>query len=82
MARRRLLCVESGVSGQDSRAYADYLLHEADVAVLPGTSFGEFGEGYIRISFANSAENLTEAMRRIEKANIALPTVAAEMARS
>lgn len=69
-------------TGLDSRAYADYLLREADVAVLPGTSFGEFGEGYIRISFANSAENLTEAMRRIEKANLALPAVAAEMARS
>ncbi len=68
-------------TGLDSRAYADYLLREADVAVLPGTSFGEFGEGYIRISFANSAENLTEAMRRIEKVNMALPAIAAEMAR-
>jgi aspartate/methionine/tyrosine aminotransferase len=67
-------------TGLDSRAYADYLLHEADVAVLPGTSFGEFGEGYIRISFANSAENLAEAMRRIEKANLALPAIAAETA--
>ncbi len=69
-------------TGLDSRAYADYLLREADVAVLPGTSFGEFGEGYVRISFANSAENLTEAMRRIEKANMALPVVAQELARS
>jgi aspartate/methionine/tyrosine aminotransferase len=68
-------------TGLDSRAYADYLLNTADVAVLPGTSFGEFGEGYIRISFANSAENLTEAMRRIEEANLALPTVASELAR-
>jgi len=68
-------------TGLDSRTYADYLLNTADVAVLPGTSFGEFGEGYIRISFANSAENLTEAMRRIEQANLALPTVAAELAR-
>ena len=53
-------------TGMDSRTYADYLLNEADVAVLPGTSFGEFGEGYIRISFANSEANLAEAMRRIE----------------
>lgn len=67
-------------TGLDSRAYADYLLHEADVAVLPGTSFGEYGEGYIRVSFANSAENLTEAMHRIEKANLALPAIAAETA--
>src|SRR5207249_5149257 len=58
-------------TGMDSRSYADYLLHQADVAVLPGTSFGEFGEGYIRISFANSEANLAEAMRRIERANLA-----------
>ena len=53
----------------DSRAYADYLLTEADVAVLPGTAFGAFGEGYIRISFANSEENLSEALRRINSFN-------------
>ncbi|MFL5732592.1 MAG: pyridoxal phosphate-dependent aminotransferase [Chloroflexia bacterium] len=69
-------------TGMDSRSYADYLLKEADVAVLPGTSFGEFGEGYIRISFANSEVNLSEAMHRIEKVNRALPTVAAELARN
>jgi aspartate aminotransferase len=56
-------------TGMDSRAYADYLLLEAGVAVLPGTAFGAFGEGYIRISFANSEENLSEALRRIDKAN-------------
>ena len=66
-------------TGLDSRAYADYLMQEADVAVLPGTSFGEFGEGYIRISFANSAENLREALRRIDTANRRLPAVAAEI---
>jgi aspartate/methionine/tyrosine aminotransferase len=67
-------------TGMKSRAYADYLLNEADVAVLPGTSFGAFGEGYIRISFANSEENLREAMRRIDRANRALPAVAAALA--
>ncbi len=67
-------------TGLDSRAYADYLLNEADVAVLPGTSFGEYGEGYIRISFANSAENLSKALERIEAANRKLPAVAAELA--
>lgn len=66
-------------TGMDSRSYADYLLTQADVAVLPGTSFGEFGEGYIRISFANSAENLQEAMRRIEVANSKLPAISAEI---
>ena len=66
-------------TGLDSRAYADYLLREADVAVLPGTSFGEFGEGYVRISFANSEANLRKAMERIEAANLKLPAVAAEI---
>lgn len=65
-------------TGMQSRAYADYLLTEADVAVLPGTSFGAYGEGYIRISFANSAENLREALRRIEQANLRLPALKAE----
>ena len=65
-------------TGLTSREYADYLLREADVAVLPGTSFGEFGEGYIRISFANSEANLSEALKRIRKANEKLPAVAAE----
>jgi aspartate/methionine/tyrosine aminotransferase len=65
-------------TGLDSREYADYLLHSADVAVLPGTSFGEYGEGYIRISFANSEANLAEAMKRIKAANLKLPAVAAE----
>ena len=55
-------------TGLDSRSYADYLLNNADVAVLPGTSFGEYGEGYIRISFANSEANLAEAMKRINQA--------------
>ena len=42
------------------------LLNEAGVALLAGTSFGEFGEGYIRLSFANSQENLKRALDRIE----------------
>jgi aspartate/methionine/tyrosine aminotransferase len=69
-------------TGMDSRGYADYLMMNADVAVLPGTSFGEFGEGYIRISFANSEVNLVEAMKRIKAANLKLPAVAAEVGAS
>jgi aspartate/methionine/tyrosine aminotransferase len=65
-------------TGLTSREYADYLLREADVAVLPGTAFGEYGEGYVRISFANSEANLTEAMKRIRKVNEKLPAIAAE----
>ena len=48
------------------------------MAVLPGTSFGEYGEGYVRISFANSEANLTEALNRIRKANLKLPAIVAE----
>ena len=65
-------------TGLTSREYADYLLREADVAVLPGTSFGEFGEGYVRMSFANSEDNLKKALERIGKVNQKLPAVAAE----
>lgn len=54
--------------GLSSAQMANYLLEEAGVAVLPGTAFGEFGEGYIRISFSNSLENLALAMDRIEEA--------------
>jgi aspartate/methionine/tyrosine aminotransferase len=47
---------------------ADHLLYEAGVAVLPGTSFGQFGEGYLRLSYANSIENIQEALRRMKMA--------------
>ncbi|MFQ5773239.1 MAG: pyridoxal phosphate-dependent aminotransferase [Kiloniellaceae bacterium] len=41
------------------------LLEEAGVATVAGTSFGRYGEGYLRLSYANSIENIREAMRRI-----------------
>jgi aspartate/methionine/tyrosine aminotransferase len=49
-------------------AFADYLLEEAGVALLAGTSFGKFGEGYLRISYANSLENIQAALERIQEA--------------
>ena len=52
-------------TGFSSRALADRLLDEAGVACLSGTAFGEFGEGYLRFSYANSMENIQEALRRI-----------------
>lgn len=55
-------------TGKDSRTLADYLLKEAGVACLSGTAFGKFGEGYLRFSYANSLENINEALRRIDKA--------------
>jgi aspartate/methionine/tyrosine aminotransferase len=54
-------------TGMDSRKLGDFLLYNAGVAVLSGTSFGKFGEGYLRISFANSIENIKKALDRIEK---------------
>lgn len=49
-------------------ALENYLLHEAGVAVLSGTGFGKFGDGYIRLSYANSLENITEALARMDAA--------------
>jgi aspartate/methionine/tyrosine aminotransferase len=54
-------------TGMNSSKFADYLLNEAGVAVLSGTSFGSYGEGYLRLSFANSIENIQKALERIEK---------------
>jgi aspartate/methionine/tyrosine aminotransferase len=54
-------------TGWKSKPLADALLEEAGVACLSGTSFGEFGEGYLRFSIANSMENLGKALERIER---------------
>ena len=53
-------------TGLRSGEFADRMLMEGGVALLSGTSFGDFGEGYIRLSFANSQENLQIALDRIE----------------
>ena len=55
-------------TGMDSKTAADFLLNEAGVACLSGAAFGRYGEGYIRFSYANSYENLMEAVKRIESA--------------
>ncbi len=54
--------------GWEVRKLSDFLLNEAGVAVLFGTSFGKYGEGYIRISYANSVDNIKEGLSRMEKA--------------
>jgi aspartate/methionine/tyrosine aminotransferase len=53
-------------TGWPSRKLADALLEQAGVACLTGTAFGEYGEGYLRFSVANSLENLEKALARIE----------------
>jgi aspartate/methionine/tyrosine aminotransferase len=54
-------------TGWKSKPLADALLEEAGVACLSGTSFGQFGEGYLRFSIANSMENLSKALERVER---------------
>ena len=53
--------------GMTSEEFATRLLEEEKVAVVPGTAFGDCGEGYIRISYAYSLENLKTAMERFER---------------
>lgn len=55
-------------TGMDCRKLGDHLLYNAGVAVLPGTSFGKYGEDHLRLSFANSVENIKKALDRIAKA--------------
>ncbi|MCI0531567.1 MAG: pyridoxal phosphate-dependent aminotransferase [candidate division Zixibacteria bacterium] len=55
-------------TGWESKKLADYLLEKAGVAVLSGTSFGKFGEGYLRLSYANSVANIHKALEKIKKA--------------
>jgi aspartate aminotransferase len=52
-------------SGWPSKKLADALLEEAGVAALSGTAFGDFGEGYLRFSVANSIENIEKALERV-----------------
>jgi aspartate aminotransferase len=53
-------------TGWKSKALADALLDQAGVAALSGTAFGDFGEGYLRFSVANSLENLQQALDRVD----------------
>lgn len=52
--------------GMSSEEFAERLLMEEKVAVVPGTAFGECGEGFLRISYAYSIEDLKEALGRVE----------------
>lgn len=55
-------------TGKSSADMEHYLLNDAGVACLSGTAFGAFGEGFIRLSYANSVENINEAMNRMQTA--------------
>ncbi|HMD63167.1 MAG TPA: pyridoxal phosphate-dependent aminotransferase [Stellaceae bacterium] len=54
-------------TGYDARTLQGQLLDQAGVATIAGTSFGEYGEGYLRFSYANSREAIGEAIDRIRK---------------
>ena len=54
-------------TGRKAKELADALLADAGVAALSGTAFGDYGEGYLRFSYANSLDNLMEAVERIRK---------------
>lgn len=58
-------CIKS--TGLTSEQFCERLLYEKKVATVPGSAFGDSGEGYIRISYAYSLKHLKEAMVRIEK---------------
>ncbi|RME84266.1 MAG: pyridoxal phosphate-dependent aminotransferase, partial [Caldilineae bacterium] len=55
-------------TGRSSQELADYLLQEAGVALLAGTCFGAYGEGFLRLSYANSEENIQRALDLIGEA--------------
>lgn len=52
-------------TGMSARQAQDRFLEEAGVATVAGTAFGSYGEGFLRFSYANSADNISEAVRRI-----------------
>ncbi len=53
-------------TGQNERELADRLLYEGGVAVLAGSTFGEAGKGYLRLSYANSIEQIEEGVKRMK----------------
>ena len=54
-------------TGMTSESFCDYILEDSGVAILPGTSFGEFGEGFVRICYAVDQDEIKNALERIKK---------------
>lgn len=54
-------------SGMSSEEFCERLLIEERVLVVPGTAFGQCGEGFVRATYANSMENIIEALKRIQR---------------
>ena len=53
--------------GLSTAEFAKKAMHEAGVAIVPGTAFGKTCQGYVRFSFAASQDNITEALENIKK---------------
>jgi len=60
-------------TGLDGSQFADRMLHEAGVCVLSGTAFGKVATDHVRISYANSQDNLRRALERIGEVVSKLP---------
>ena len=58
-------CIQS--TGMTSEEFCEKFLIEKHVAVIPGTAFGDCGEGFVRMSYCNSIANIMEAMDRLEQ---------------
>lgn len=54
-------------TGMTSEEFSDFMLEKAKVSLLAGTSFGQYGQGYVRLTYANSIENIKEGISRIKK---------------
>jgi aspartate/methionine/tyrosine aminotransferase len=54
-------------TGLSSGEFEARAMSEAGVALLSGSAFGEFGEGYVRLSYANSQENINKALERLDR---------------
>jgi aspartate/methionine/tyrosine aminotransferase len=53
-------------TGLSSSQFEERAMNEAGVALLSGSAFGKFGEGYVRLSYANSQENIQKALERLD----------------
>ncbi|MGM0510946.1 MAG: aminotransferase class I/II-fold pyridoxal phosphate-dependent enzyme, partial [Thermoplasmatota archaeon] len=53
-------------TGMKSEELANYMIEEAGVCLLPGTAFGEQGEGFLRLSYASSLDEIEEGIRRMK----------------
>lgn len=63
-------------TGIKSKPLMEHMLSDAGVACLPGTDFGQYGEGYLRFSYANSVENIQKALAKMKDALTRLPVEA------